>query len=134
MLQILQYRLNAIVVGQQALRSLLPDARYAGDVIGTVAHQRLEVHKLPGCDAVSVTKAFLIILSSLGDAASSDQNCDPVTEQLQQVAITGDDDHLAALSGPAICQRADDVVGLIARFFEHLQAKRLYYLVDYRVL
>ena len=61
----------------------------------------------------------------VGDAASRGHHPDVVVDELQRVAVAGDDDGADALALRRLGERPEDVVGLVARLDQVDEAERL---------
>ena len=89
----------------ERLRCLLTNALYAGDVVRRIADQGFIVHHQPGRDAklgdhICVAGIFFRV-SHLAAFWQADD--DMVADQLQQVAVAGDNAHAQALRGGLFC-------------------------------
>ncbi len=91
---------------------LLADAGDAGEVVGRVAAQRREVRVLGGGQAVLLEDLLRGEAGQLGDALGGVEDRDVVGDQLEGVAVAGDDGDLEALRDGLLGQRGDHVVGL----------------------
>ena len=78
---------------------LLPYARDAGDVIGRVAHQPLDLHHATGLDA----KLGLDLLDADAFVLHGIEQRHPLRNELHQIFIAGDNDHFSSLLLPARC-------------------------------
>ena len=78
---------------EQILRRLFADAGYAGDVVGAVAHERLEVDHPDGIKAVFFTKALGRVFDRirLPHAGLDVKDMGAVCNELQAVLVAGDD-------------------------------------------
>ena len=110
----LQQGLDRAVVVDQPAGGLVADAGDAGDVVGGVTAQRLEVDQLRGLEPVALADLVGTVDERVGDAAPGHQRVDGVAHQLQAVEVAADngDVEAALLRDPG--QRADHVVGLVA--------------------
>ena len=125
---------NRPVSLEQSRSGLLTDAGDARDLVRTVAAETFEINKLCRCQAVFIFKACCIEIQHFLGAASRDEDADAVVKQLQQVVIAADDHRLVALAGGTGCERADDVIRLIARLFQRDHPHRVHHLPNNRQL
>ena len=119
------------VVGlQQRDGRLLAHPAYAGDVIGGVAHQGLVIYDLIGPHAQVALHLLGQVILGFGELAARQVHHHPLVDQLQQVAVAGDDldpqAFLYRLHGDA----AEDVIGLVAFQFQARNAKGVHHLAD----
>ena len=109
-------RLHRAEAFDQRLRAFVADARRAGDVVDRIAAQRQQVGHLFGPHTHESLHLFGVVpFVVLGGI----EHGDPAGHQLQHVLVAGNDDHFAAGRFGAPGQRADHVVGLEARVFQH---------------
>ena len=101
---------------EQVRGGLGSHARHAGDVVGAVAHETLEVDEPPGLKAVLGFKYRGRVEGGQGlTALGGDQlDADAVVDQLEAVPVAGDHDALPVPAAADFGHRADDVVGLPA--------------------
>lgn len=101
---------------EQILRRLFADARHAGDIVGAVAHECLEVDHADGVKAVLFTKALGRIFDRirLPHAGLDVKDMGAVGDELQAVLIAGDDVARPTGGLAAARDRAEQVVGLPA--------------------
>ena len=120
------------VIGREKLdRGLFADARHAGDVVGVVAHQRLEIDELVRAQAV----AFGQFGNAIEDgfrrrAASGIENANPVRDELEHVPVAGQDQHIDVLRFGLARQCAQYVVRFIVGVGDDRDAKRVEKLLD----
>ncbi len=125
-----QQLVQAVELLEQLGRGLDPDPRHAGHIVGGVAGQRqhvaqqLRADPKPGDHLVAVDRLLLHRVVHLDAAA----------DQLHQVLVGRDDDHLLALllGLPGIGR--DQIVGLVVVGLDHRQAERLGRLAHHREL
>ena len=91
---------------------LLPHAWNAGDVVGDVAHQRLEVDGLQRIEAVALTHPLRGIEDGLRHAPLAGQDVDLIRDQLQGVQVAGNNRAVQAPFARLPDQGADHIVGL----------------------
>ena len=104
---------------QQVSRRFGPDARYAGDIVGAVAHEGFQVDKAQGFQAVFLKehRRRVVGCDGLACLGAHQLHRHVLIHQLQAVAVAGEDDALPALPAADVRHSADDVVGLPALTF-----------------
>ncbi len=121
----------------QIERRFFTDARHAGDVVGSVAHQRLEVDDSDGFKAVFPVKAFGRHFAGrrLPHAGRHQLDAHLVGDELQAVAVACDDNGFPPGLGRFFRHSADKIVGFppgqlaagdaqsVQRFFEQRQLR-----------
>src|SRR5699024_2398336 len=85
----------------------------AGEVVGALTDQCGQIGVPLGRDPVPLLDRGGGHAAHLGDALDGLQQCDAVVDQLDRVAVAGDDQGGPALVGGAGGQSGDDVVGLV---------------------
>ena len=70
-------------------RRLFSDARYAGDIVGCITHQCLDINKLNRCHLIFFYHFFGVVIFNLGSGALGlwDADLDPVCCKLQQITV-----------------------------------------------
>ena len=111
-------------------RGLLPHPGDAGQVVARVAADRGEVGVLRRGEPVLLAYGLRREAGHLGDAAPGHQRRHPVRDQLEHVAVAGDDEDVHVLRGGLGGQRGDEVVGLVARRRQPPDAERVEHLED----
>ncbi len=110
-IEVLEYALERVEVLQQRGRRLAPDTRHARHVVDRIAHQRQEVRHALRDHA----EALLDVPIAIADV----RHCIPVDvdrrHELRQVLVAAHDRHRLSFAAREVRQRADDVVGLVAR-------------------
>ncbi len=103
-------------VGGDEQRGLLADARDAGKVVARVAAQRGVLEVLRGRHpAAAIRDAGLVVERVVGDAALVVEHLDVrVGDELERIAVAGDDHDVDSGRGRLRRQRRDHVVGLDA--------------------
>ena len=106
---------------------LVADARDAGDVVRRVALEAVEVGDLLGRDPVAVDDRLVVVELGVGDPAARRHHADARlrVDQLEDVAVAGDDDDRHVLRRAPLGDRGDDVVGLVAVDGDVAVAERL---------
>ncbi len=99
---------------QQLRGGLVADPGNAGDVVGRVALEPVEVGDQLGADAVAVDHLLGPVELGLGDPPRGGHDLDVLVDELEGVAIAGDDRHLDAVGLGPLGERGDHVVGLEA--------------------
>ncbi len=107
-------------------RRLLAHPRNAGDVVGGVALEADEVGDLGGRHAEALDHAGRRVDLHVGHAAPRGHHPDVVVDDLQRVAVAGDHERAAALPLGLFGERAEDVVGLVARLHQVGDAERVH--------
>ena len=109
-------RVDAAVLLHQRHGGLLSDARYAGDVVRAVAHQRLQVDHVNGIKAVGLPERLRrhILCGGLAHAGGHQLHLGVVGDKLETVLVAGDHDAVPAIGLAFAADGADEVVGLIA--------------------
>ena len=107
---------HAAVAPHEVEGGLFAHAGHAGDVVGAVAHERLEIDHPPGLKAVFLPEALRGIKDGLRLAHASLDVADRglVAYKLQAVLVAGDDHAVPALFFTNRGRRAEDVVRLVA--------------------
>ncbi len=100
---------------EEAARGLLPHPRHPGDVVRGVALERLVVEHLVGAEAVALRDPRLVVDHRRRDAHPGRQQPHVVVDELEPVEVAGDDHRVDARGGGLLRERADDVIGLVAR-------------------
>jgi len=102
--------LDGAVLLQDHLRALGANALDSRNVIDAVAHQRQQVGNALRRHPVLVLHAGAVVRDA---ALALGEHGDAIVDELQQVLVLGDDDHLDAGSLRLARQGADGVVGLV---------------------
>ena len=114
---------DAAELADELERRLFADAGDAGDVVGRIAHEGLHVDDLGRRIAVFAFHDGRRDGQHVGDTLLGQIDRHVVCDQLQSIAVTGDDvDGIAIGSGPP-GQGTDDVVSFIAFLFEDADAQ-----------
>src|SRR5690606_41118036 len=108
----------------------LADAGDAGEVVAGVAAQGGEVGVLARAQAVLLLHRLGGEAGHVADAAPGHEHGDVVVDELQRVAVAGDDEHVHALCRGAGGQGGDEVVGLEARLGQPGDVQDVEQLVD----
>ena len=123
-----QQRLHGLVLAEQAARGLLPHPGHAGDVVGRVALQALQIRDLLRGDPESLPHCRLIVDRGLRDAARGHHHARVGRDQLERIQIPRHDQDVDPLRLRLPGQRADDVIGLEPGHLEDRQLQRLNHL------
>ena len=99
-------------VGHQLPGALCADTRYPLDVVARIPHQGKDID-----DLVGTRTEFLEYPGIVEPCAviSGIEYADPVAHQLEEVLVSGDDDHIHSVSHRLRGQRADDIIGFEPR-------------------
>ncbi len=106
-------------------RRLLAHAGDAGQIVARIPAQRGEVRVLGGGESVLLLDGLGGEPGQLRHAALRVQHGDVIGDQLQCVAISGDDEHPIPERGGLRREGRDDVVGLVALLRHHRDAHRV---------
>ena len=117
-------------LGQQSRRLLGPHQRDARDVVDAVAHQGLEVDDLFGRDS----PIGLQFRGTPPGVLANLVNPHAGAEQLPQIFVVADNDHLDPLGDRPGGPGGDDVVGFPPRAFEIRDSERPDHLANHREL
>ena len=104
---------------QQFPRGLGTHPGHAGDVVGGIPHQGLQVNQFLRLESVLCPEPFFIVHGRVGLAGLGDHqlHMDVFIDQLQTVPVAGDNDALPALFRADSPYGADHVIGLPALAF-----------------
>ena len=109
---------------------LLPHPRDAGQVVARVAAQRRVVGVLRRGQAVALLDGGRGHACHVADALARVEHRDAVVDQLERVAVAGDDEDVESLGLRPRGQRGDDVIGLVPLGLHRGDAQRLEHLAD----
>ena len=115
-LQLFVNGFDVSVLGNQLFRRFLADTFDTRNVIGGIAHQRLDINESLRLSAVFLTKGLRSEVQSLWTThfGVSQQNSGILADQLQTVAVTGGNKALMSLILTLFRKGTEDIVGLIA--------------------
>ena len=127
---------DGMVLRDDPLRGLRTEARHARDVIGGVAHQRLQVDELERRHAPLLHHIVRIIVIDRRHALRRlrQTDLDLLIRELQEVAVTGDDRHLHALLLAALRDGTEQVIRLVAALHEERNVHRTQHILHQRNL
>ena len=125
LVHVLEHAVERAVLRDQLTRRLVPDPRNAGDVVGRVALEPDEVGDLVRPDPVARLDPLRRVDVDVRDPARRHHQADVVADELEGVAVGGDDGGLDAGLVGARGERGDHVVGLPALELEVAVAERL---------
>ena len=117
---------DGVVFADEGKGALFPDARHAGDVIGGVAHQRLDLDELLRLDAVFFPDGgggHRFVDGALRGGFGQNY-ADAVGDELQGVPVAGTKQHGVAVFLPLPGQAAQDIVRLVALGFQNGVAQK----------
>jgi len=97
---------------------LLSDARHAGDVVRRIALEADEVGDTLRRHAEALDDRGRRVDLDVGDTAPRGHDPDVVVDELQGIAVAGHDDGADAGALGRLRERAEDVVGFVARLHE----------------
>ena len=120
------YAVKRAEPGDESGGRLFADAGDTGDVIGGIAHQRLDVDELARRDAVFFGDGFRGHRGRFAapEVGGGQQHRDGVGHQLQAVAVAGRNEAGVAPLLAAAGEGAKDIVGLVALALDHRVAER----------
>ena len=118
-LKIFVHSIQASELLQQLSRCLGAHPGHAGDIVGGVPHQSLQVNEFFGLKAIFLTEPGFVIEGGAGLARLGDYqlHMDIFIDQLETVPVAGDDHALPAFRGADSPYGADHIVGLPALAF-----------------
>ena len=116
----LQEGVEVAELGEELHRRLDADAGRARDVVDAVAGQGLDLHHPLGAETEFLDHLLAPDLQLLHRV----EHADLLVDQLHQVLVGGDDDHLAAGLGHLSGVGGDQVVGLVAVELQRRHAER----------
>ena len=120
-----------VVLLQQPDGGLGADAGDAGDVVAGVADKRLVIDNLVGAHAELLHDRIVVVnLRLRAGAVVGKLDADVVVHKLQDVLVSGDDEHGHALLRRLPGDGADHVVGLVAFTLQNGHVERLHDLAD----
>ena len=114
LVQALKQFLDVSELFKQLSGSLRPHAGHSRYIVGAVADQRLIVSYLVGADTVFVLHFVWSVKPRVAQSPQGGQHADLVINQLQHVAIAGDDEHFVADLPTLAGNCADDIIGLVS--------------------
>ena len=117
---------DGVVFADEGKGALFPNARHAGDVIGGVAHQRLDLDELLRLDAVFFPDGgggHRFVDGALRGGFGQNY-ADAVGDELQGVPVAGAKQHGVAVFLPLPGQAAQDIVRLVALGFQNGVAQK----------
>ena len=123
-------RLERPELADELGRRLLADAGHARDVVGRVALERLVIDHLARNEIEPLGDPGRVVQDRVLDARACGHEPRVVGHELEHVEITGDDRGLQAAALGVDRDRADDVVGLVARQLVDGDAQRLHHLAN----
>jgi hypothetical protein len=116
--------LQAAVLHDPFSGGLVAYARHAGEVVAGLADDRRAVAVAVGRKAVPLGDGSGGHAVHLGDPALEVQHGDVVVDQLERVAVAGDDPHVHADVTGLAGERGDHIVGLVAGLLDIRDAQR----------
>ena len=127
---------DRMILRDDPLRRLRTEARHARDVVGGVAHQRLQVDELERRHAPLLHHILRIVVIDRRHALRRfrQADLDLLIRELQEVAVTGDDRHLHALLLAALRDGTEQVIRLVAALHEERNVHRAKHLLHQRNL
>ena len=126
-----EQRVEVAELADELGRGLLADAGHARDVVGRIALERLVVDHLVRPQAEALVDPGDVVHDRVLDPGAGRHQPDPRRDELEHVEVDGDDRRLEVLARVELAgDRADDVVGLVARHLVDRDAQRLDDLAD----
>ena len=135
-----EQRVEIAIFADQRRRRLDADAGHAGHVVRSVADQRLDVDDLLRRhaeiidDALAVDAPLRPVAGLAARAGFEIVELDAIADELHQVLVRRDDEHLGAGRARLLGVGGDDVVGLVARLLHRLEAEGAHRLAHQRKL
>ena len=117
---------EAAVLSDQVDCALFADAGYPGDVVAGISDERQDGGHLRRLDPEFFDDTLFV---EPRPVFARIVNADTVMDELKEVLVDGDDGHLESMRGGALCERADDVVRLVASGGDNRHAHRFACLV-----
>ena len=107
---------NRTIHLHKAHGGLFPHALHAGDVVGAVPHQGLQINHVDGGEAVLLPKGLLrhVLRRGLAHAGGNQLHFRVFINQLEAVLVSGDHHALPARTGALPGNGAQEIVGLPA--------------------
>ena len=127
-------RVEVAELADELRRGLVSDARHAGDVVGRIALERLEVDHLARHEAVALLDPGRVVHHGRVDAHPGRHEPRPVGHELEHVQVAGHDRGLEVAAFGLARERADHVVRLEARHLVDRESQRRDHLADLREL
>ena len=121
---------DVAVLLDQLGRGLLPEPGDAGQVVRRVAAQGRELRVLRRGQAVLLLHRSRRHPAHVADAAGVVEHGDPLVDELEGVAVTGDDQHVHAVGGRLRGKGRQHVVGFVALGANHRDPQRVEHLAD----
>ncbi len=113
------------VGGDEPGRGLLTHPGHAGNVVGGISHQGLDVDQLPRLYPVAGKKGVPVVEGRLSIAGQ--QDADARRDELQQVAVPGQDIGVHVFfCGAQGGKGAQHVIGLVSRQFDPVQSHQFH--------
>ena len=107
---------------QQRERAFRTDPLHARDIIGTVAHQRLELNDLPRFNTFVLRKIILCKAYKIAHAALRKANAHVFADELIGISVARIDKGIDALE--FFRERSDEIVCLVPLFFNDTDIHR----------
>ena len=127
---------HAAVVHDQLGRGLFTDFGNAGDIVGTVAHQRLDMDKAIRCNLILLEDigGVIVLYDCLPLPGLGNPYAGVFRGDLQKVPVSGQERDFHSFCFPAPCQRSENVVRFKTCLFADLDSHGLQHFFDQRDL
>ena len=113
------YAVQIAVAFQELQGGLLPHAGHAGNIVGGIPHQCLQIPHVIRGKAVGLLQCFRIVFHRVRDALLGEEHMGVICGELQGVPIPRDQQHVQASLFRPPGQGAQDVVRLIGGALHH---------------
>ena len=130
----LKQRVEVAVFADQLRRRLDADAARAGHVVGGIAGERLDVDDLVGAEAEIGDDFVRADAPLLAIARGRVEHRHARPDELHEVLVGGDDQHVGAPFARLARIGGDEIVGLVAVLLDRRQAERAHRLAHQREL
>ena len=135
-LDMLVHAVERAEVVQQLHGGLFTDTGHARNIVRRIAHERLEVDEMDGVEAVFLAESGGVVglIGGLSHAGGDEHDGRAAADQLEAVAVTGDDHAGVAVLVRAAADGAEQVIRLVARLFAADNAQGIEHLLCNRQL
>ena len=115
LISVSQHVFQCAVFFQQLHCCLLANARYAGNIIGVVAHQAFQVTHTIGLQSVLLFEYVPVKFDGFADSLLGHEHMCALADELQRVAIPRNEQRIYSFRLTFSCECAKDIVCFIAR-------------------
>ena len=118
-------RFKRAPLADQRFGRFLADPGNARNVVRGVSHQRLVIGDQFRAEAVAIDDRRDVVIAKLAEPTRARKHReDVVVDELQEIAVAGDDDHVVPVVRCRTGEGADHVIGLVPWFLKDRNAKR----------